>query len=442
VLSFRSIRCIAGLLLSLVLVAVARASVDVESLASAVFALRTTALRRPAGDSRLDVLAGEFLELAWRGLPASRRDPVPLGNVVLIDGRGYGLALTQSVARAADPQAVGPAGEPLGLEVKTADSRAAATLVRLVDGSGVLPLAMVPGLVRPKVGDLVLVVGRAPRGETRVLVRHLSSANGHYYLRNSVFIRGLLVLDGPVPPGWDGAAALDKDGRLVGLTLGWSRPGDALGYVVAMDTLERGVARTLVRRREGAWLGVETKAAVVDGDAGVTVTRVEPGSPAEAAGLLEGDHIVKWQDRPVASRFVLGIETLEARPGQTAHLEVLRDGQRRTVVAALADYPAPDALQLAQELLGATVQELDRDLALGLGVAGVRGIAIVEVERGGPADRIGLRSGDVIVRLGEIQTSTLERFAGVLAVLPPGAVVPMTVRRGGAQVSLELRLRQ
>ena len=107
----------------------------------------------------------------------------------------------------------------------------------------------------------------------------------------------------------------------------------------------------------------------------------------------------------------------------------------------LGEPPRPDAEQLARDRLGVTVQELTPELALALEVAGARGVVVVEVERGGPGERVGLRSGDVIVALGESVTPTLKALGQALEALPDAGGTVVRIRRGPAEAYGELRLR-
>src|SRR4029077_10596732 len=98
-----------------------------------------------------------------------------------------------------------------------------------------------------------------------------------------------------------------------------------------------------------AWLGVysqEFTAALRDGldykGDGVLVNRVVPQSPADRAGLRNGDVIVRLNSRPVRTPEDLSNLVQAGRPGQSVALEIVRDGERRTLNAKLAARPSDD----------------------------------------------------------------------------------------------------
>jgi len=419
-------------------------------LAVGVLGLRGRSLSAPRRiTSRLDQFARERLERWWRTLPPAWLDPIPLGNLVLIDDWGYGLTPAHLVEASGGLEVRNPDGVVVAVKVVAVDRRSDVAVVRVQDqdkgSAGKLHadpyLLFAPALTEPTLGAEVTVVGRSLGGEPQVLFRRVSETDGVLISDRRVLAAGLLVLDGPVPAGWDGSAVVGAEGTLVGLALGWSGEGRVSGYTLSAQVVERGAVRGLERVREGGWLGVEVRSAAVEGEAVVSIESVTPGSPAQQAGLEVGDIVRRWEDRRVPSALAFRLAALESRPGDRVSLGVLRGGKAIRVSVVPGAPPRPDAEQLARDRLGVTVQELTPELALALGVAGVRGLAVVEVEPGGPADRVGLRPGDVIVALGELPTPTLKALGRALETLSDAEGTVVRIRRGPAEALGELRLR-
>jgi serine protease Do len=80
--------------------------------------------------------------------------------------------------------------------------------------------------------------------------------------------------------------------------------------------------------------------------------------------------------------------------------------------------------------LGVMVQEIDDKLAAGLGLADAHGALIGDVEKGGPAERAGLKSGDVILKVGDAQIAHARDLSRTIAKHAPGSKVDLVVRRG------------
>ncbi len=90
--------------------------------------------------------------------------------------------------------------------------------------------------------------------------------------------------------------------------------------------------------------------------------------------------------------------------------------------------------------LGATIQEIDRNLGAALGLEAHRGILVADVTPGGPAARAGIRRGDVITTLDGTQVTSSARFRNRIAFLAPGTAVELQVMRGKSRRALQLKL--
>ncbi len=90
--------------------------------------------------------------------------------------------------------------------------------------------------------------------------------------------------------------------------------------------------------------------------------------------------------------------------------------------------------------LGATIQEIDRNLGVALGLEAHRGILVADVTPGGPAARAGLRRGDVITALDGRAVTSSARFRNRIAFLAPGTTVQLEVKRGTSSSGLQLKL--
>ena len=269
-------------------------------LADSVLGLRArslSALRRIT--SRRNQFARELLERWWRTLPPDWLEPIPLGNLV----RGYGLTCAHLVQAGGGLEARTSDGSVVAVKVVALDRRSDVAVVRVQDKGSARKshadghLLFAPALTQPTLGAEVTVVGRSLRGEPQVLFRRVSETGGVFVSDRRVLAEGLLVLDGPVPAGWDGSAVVNAEGTLVGLALGWSGAGRVSGYALSAEVVERGAVRALGRVREGGWLGVQAQSAEIEGEGVVSVESVAPDSPAQEAGLEVGDIIRRWENR-------------------------------------------------------------------------------------------------------------------------------------------------
>ncbi len=87
---------------------------------------------------------------------------------------------------------------------------------------------------------------------------------------------------------------------------------------------------------------------------------------------------------------------------------------------------------------GVEVANITPELAESLGLSGTRGAIVGGIERGSPADRGGIRLGDVIVAVGERQVADLTSTLNAIADVPPGKTVPVKVVRRNQEVTLSV----
>jgi serine protease Do len=196
-------------------------------------------------------------------------------------------------------------------------------------------------------------------------------------------------------------------------------PVDMVGFV-ATEIMEKGkVAR--------GWLGVRIW---LNEDNRVEVTEVEKDSPAELAGLEEGDIILEFNGEEVGSSEMLQSLIRKSKPGETVAMKIERDGKTQEVKVKLGELteedvwsefeskfpglfrreriePFPSARAFRpnimrfgfeqRKFIGIGVQELNPELSEFFGVDKGTGLLVSSIEKDGPADKAGLKVGDVIV---------------------------------------------
>ena len=167
------------------------------------------------------------------------------------------------------------------------------------------------------------------------------------------------------------------------------------------------------------------------------------GSPAAVAGLRRGDFVVKFDGREISSYRDLRNRVAEARVGQEAELEILREGetvkvpvtiveQGQSVVGAAAPSPVQAAPRMAQTgpLAGVSVRSITPQLAKRIGLPeGVEGVLVQSIIEGSPAMGI-LQPGDVIEQINDTPVTTPEEFAAIAGALRPGERAIALLSRG------------
>jgi serine protease Do len=269
-----------------------------------------------------------------------------------------------------------------------------------------------------------------------------------------------LQTDAAVNPGNSGGPLFNLSGQVIGInTAIATQSGSYQGVSFAISS---NLARKIIERllREGqvtrAWLGVmiepvSTELAQHLGMAhpdGIRIGEVRPDSPAERAGLLERDVIVSLDGEPTKKVSSFRNQISLRRPGETVHLEILREGEPMWLDVILAEL-TPDVSRVTwrvrgddaptAEDLGIVVEAMSPELAERFDLErNWTGAIVVEVHPGSRAEVAGLHSGDVIRSLGRRAIDSPAELADALRRARPDRPLTFKVRRGGRTLELEL----
>jgi len=197
-----------------------------------------------------------------------------------------------------------------------------------------------------RVGNLVLAIGQPSSDGPRVSFGAVSSIDVPRHSWQGNEIEGVIYPDVTLYPGFSGGPLVDLSGRVVGLNSSQLTRQNSSALPVA--TLRR-VANTLVKhgRVPRGYLGVGTQQAPLPAvlaqkvgstqQAALLIVTVEPGSPAERAGLLIGDLLVSLGSQPTTDGATLRAQLGADRLGQSIPVKILRGGEPRDINITVAE---------------------------------------------------------------------------------------------------------
>ncbi|MGC8743474.1 MAG: DegQ family serine endoprotease [Verrucomicrobiia bacterium] len=385
-------------------------------------------------DERLSPLFNDPMFRYFFGLPGDL-DRIPrerreqsLGSGVIVSEDGY-ILTNNHVVDGADEIKVALADEKTVLDAKVigADPQTDIAVVK-VDGSK-LPAITIGDSDKLEVGDVVLAIGN-PFGVGQTVTYGIVSAKGRSGM-GIVDYEDFIQTDASINPGNSGGALVDIDGRLVGInTAILSRTGgnQGIGFAVPINlaryVMERIITEGKVKR---GYLGVYIQPVTPElakefklGDqSGALVGEVTPKSPAEAAGLKDGDVIVEFNGKKVVDSKHLRLMVAQTPPGTKVNIKIIRDGKEKTITATLDELPAeglakaggPGGLRRggADPLDGVEVADLDARSRRQFDIPNyVRGALVVNVDPDSPAAAAELRPGDVILEINRKRVETAD----------------------------------
>ena len=386
------------------------------------------------------------------GQPNARPRGVSQGTGFIISADGYVLT-NHHVVDGADTVRIRMADRrELVAKVVGSDEQSDVALLK-IDAAG-LPTLRIGDSRTLKSGQWVVAIG-SPFGldhsVTAGIVSAVGRANPYADQRYVPFIQ----TDVAINRGNSGGPLIDTRGQVVGINSqifsnsgGYMGVSFAIPIDVAMNAVQQLKATGKVTRGQ---LGVQIQAMTRDaakalglGDAnGALVARVEPGSPAERAGILRQDVIRSINGQQVYESSDLPPIVGAMPPGTRVSIELVRDGKPRTVTATLnqlseatagpvvGDDGAPRPAAAAQaNALGIVGEDLDPQQRSRLGLQAGEGVLVARVE-GVAAREAGLRPGDVILAVGRNDVSSAARLNAQLRAAGAGKPVMLLVRRGG-----------
>lgn len=171
---------------------------------------------------------------------------------------------------------------------------------------------------------------------------------------------------------------------------------------------------------------------------GVVITYVQPGSPAEQAGLYRGDIILSVAGHPVNERAALRTQIALQSFGSDVTLSVLHGDELRNVVVTLADQPpllGVDGLGNGETFAAAPPESTARDASSFAPPA-----LVMSVVPGSPAELGGLKPDDLITAMNDQRIGTAQDVMGLIATQRPGDTLQLVVQRYGISVIINVKL--
>src|SRR5881296_2273707 len=380
----------------------------------------------------------EFYDRYFRRRP--REDARATGSGVLVDPKGYILTNNHVIENAQDIIVRLSDQRKFTARLVGRDPKTDLAVLK-VDAPAALPVAELGDSDHLRVGQWAIAIGN-PFGLDRTVTVGIVSATARTRVGVTQY-DNFIQTDASIYPGNSGGPLLNIDGKVIGINTAIVAAGQGIGFSIpinqAKDVMQQLITRGKVVR---GWLGIVIQDVTdqlagsfgVKEREGVLVAEVMKGSPAEAAGLKAGDVVVDLSGTPIKEVPDLQRRIASIRPGQTMKLTVIRDKKPVSVTVKIGEMPADEPLVAeapGNDEWGLNVESLTGDAALRLDLPVSRGLLVTEVQPGSPAERAGLRRGDVILEISRRPADDAAALFKALSALKPGESVLIYVHRAG-----------
>ncbi len=325
----------------------------------------------------------------------------------------------------------------LGAEVVGTDPNTDIALLR-VDAEN-LPSLSFGDSEALSVGEMVMAIGSPLSQElAHSVTQGIVSAKGRADV-GLLDYENFIQTDAAINQGNSGGPLINLDGEIIGINTaiasrggGFQGIGFAIPSNIASSVKEQLIETGKVVR---AYMGVNIRALDPDmaeafgapDDRGALVEQVMEDSPADRAGLQDGDIIREKDGERVRSHSRLRTEIANSTPGTEITLTIFRDGEELEIDVTLDEMP-DDVMALEdgseqniQDAIGFTVRELDDEARDQAGLrADAQGVVVENVDPQSEAYRNNVRDGQVIISVQRNPVTSVEEFSTIISEIPPG----------------------
>lgn len=363
----------------------------------------------------------KFFEDFFGEMPQREYKQMGLGSGVIIDPKGY-ILTNQHVIEDADKITVTLSdGRNFKGTIKGQDSRSDLAVIQISASN--LPVAALGDSDNLKIGQWVVAIGNPfafamqnPEPTvTMGVISALHRALGRTLGRDKDY-NDLIQTDAAINPGNSGGPLVNLKGEVVGINVAiFSTTGgyQGVGFAIPINNAKK-ILNKLIEGKKVTygWFGVTVQDlneelakyfGMSDKNGALVVSTLE-NSPAQRAGMKEGDVIREFDGKPINNVRELLNAVGRADVGRKVKVVVLREKKDVTLEVEIGERPEnlegeESAPSQSSKWRGLDVQELTPEAAQQLGIEAKEGLVVTNVESGSPADEAGIMSGDVILEI-------------------------------------------
>jgi len=302
-----------------------------------------------------------------------------------------------------------------------------------------------------KVGEWVLAIGNPFGMENTVTAGIISAKGRRLSAGDQPTYSDFIQTDAAINRGNSGGPLINLQGEVIGINSSILTPSGGnigIGFAIPSDLAKKVVDQLKEKGRVvRGFLGIRgtdlteamKKQFKLTVNKGVIVSQVEPGSPADKAGLKKYDVIVAINDQPIQNWDDLRFKIADLQPGNVVSLKVIRDGREMTVKATIIELETEATSQREEKAdkdVGLSLTPLTSNLARRYGLSTTEGLLITDVKEFSPAARAGLQAGEIILEVNRNKVASVKEFQDILKKAEPGEEIILLVRREEAGVKI------
>lgn len=339
-----------------------------------------------------------------------------MGTGVIIDSRGYVLTNYHVVQGVREIQVTTSEREKTTAQLIAHDPETDLALLR-IDAKRPLTTIPVGTSSDLMLAETVAAVGNAYGYEHTVTVGIISQLGRTVQVNDDQIYRNLIQTDAPINPGNSGGPLLNLEGKMIGINVAVRIGAQGIAFAIpandAMEVAARLMAQHVAEQNPIAH-GLQTETVFRNHSPVLVVNRVEPRSAADRAGLEKGDRILKINGQQAVRSLDFHSALLSADTDSSLKLKVDHRGELKQVAIELQDVAGSQTNELAWKLLGLKLKPATSVEMQNRHPNYQKGLRVIEVRSGSPAEREGILSGDILVAMHGWKTESRENLQYIL----------------------------
>ena len=365
------------------------------------------------------------------------------GTGFCIDKEGYILTNNHIVENAINVVVFTIDGEDYSAQVIGTDPNTDLALIK-VEGMN-LPYVELGDSARVRVGEWVLAIGN-PFGMEHTVTAGIVSAKGRQLGvgMNVPEYQDFIQTDAAINRGNSGGPLVNMKGEVVGITSNILSPSGGnigIGFAIPSNLAKKVVKQLQEKGRVvRGYLGVGImpvtddvkKSLKLSSKKGALVASVEPGLPAEKAGLERYDVIIEVNGQPIEDENDLRFKIADIEPGTKVDIKAIRDGKEKSFTVKITEKEPEEEIEPetpSGKDIGISVTAMTPRLAQRYGYRTREGLLITKVQQYGEAERKGLKAGDIILEVNRKEVASVKDFEDIVKKTESGDAIILLIRR-------------
>ncbi|MCM8830408.1 MAG: Do family serine endopeptidase, partial [Candidatus Omnitrophica bacterium] len=300
-------------------------------------------------------------------------------------------------------------------------------------------------------GEWVMAIGN-PMGLTATVTVGIVSAKGRSGFGITQY-EDFIQTDAAINPGNSGGPLININGEVIGVNTFIVSPAvaEGLGFAIPINIAKQVFSQLkekgkVVRGYLGVWLQpMDEELANSFGlkeIKGALVSSVIPGSPAEKAGIQQGDIVLKFDGKDIKDMQDLQMEVANTPVGKKVQVVVWRDKKEVTLSLVTGEQPSDEEMAKIEEKerwRGITVSSITSEMKERLGLVDTEGVAVVAVEPGSPAEEAGIVQGVIIKEIDGKKIKNISEYRSIIKNIPPDKNVRVLISKGKQNIFVILK---